>query len=86
MQKTQLSTIFGAFLAFVGLLAPGLTLLVGLQSFWPILRRAKWMLDLLRGYCDGVGSACLGAGQFGGKDDGQESTKEEAGIGDQMRV
>lgn len=49
MQKTQFPTIFGAFLGFVGLFAPGLTLLVGVQSFWPILRRKKWILDLLRG-------------------------------------
>lgn len=49
MQKSQFPTIFGAFLGFVGLFAPGLTLLVGVQSFWPILRRKKWILDLLRG-------------------------------------
>ena len=37
-------------------------------------------------YCDGVRSACLGAGRVCGKGDGQEATKEEAVIGDQMRV
>lgn len=37
MQKNQFPTIFGAFLGFVGLFAPGLTLLVGVQ------------IDLLRG-------------------------------------
>lgn len=49
MQKSQFPTFFGAFLGFVGLFAPGLTLLVGVQSFWPILRKKKWILDLLRG-------------------------------------
>ena len=35
--------------------------------------------------CDGVRSAYLGAGGVGGKGNGQEATKEEAGISDQMR-
>ena len=29
-------------------------------------------------------SACLGAGRVGGKGDGREATKEEAGTGDQI--
>ena len=37
-------------------------------------------------YCDGMRSACLGAGRVGGKGGGQEATKEETEIGDQMRA
>ncbi|KAJ4299816.1 hypothetical protein N0V90_005062 [Kalmusia sp. IMI 367209] len=49
LQKSRLPTIFGAILAFVGIFVPGLALAVAMQSFWRVLRRKKWVLDLLRG-------------------------------------
>jgi chromate transport protein ChrA len=49
LQKSQFPTIFGAFLGFVGIFLPGITLAVAVQSFWRVLRRNKWVVDLLRG-------------------------------------
>jgi len=49
LQRSQFPTVFGAFLGFLGIFTPGLTLAVAVQSFWRVLRRKKWVLDLLRG-------------------------------------
>ncbi|RVD88929.1 uncharacterized protein DFL_003093 [Arthrobotrys flagrans] len=49
LQKSQFPTIFGAFLGFVGIFFPGITLAVAIQSFWRILRKKKVVIDILRG-------------------------------------
>ena len=49
LQHSPSPTILGAFLGFVGIFCPGITLAVAVQSFWRILRRRKWVVDLLRG-------------------------------------
>ena len=49
LQKSEFPTVFGAFLGFIGIFAPGIILAVAFQSFWRVLRRRKWVVDLLRG-------------------------------------
>ncbi|KAF1955917.1 hypothetical protein CC80DRAFT_594089 [Byssothecium circinans] len=49
LQRSQFPTIFGAFLGFLGIFFPGITLAIAVQSFWRVLRRKKWVVDLLRG-------------------------------------
>lgn len=49
LQSSQFPTVFGAFLGFLGIFLPGITLAVAVQSFWRVLRRKKWVVDLLRG-------------------------------------
>lgn len=49
LQRSQFPTVFGAFLGFLGIFFPGLTLAVAVQSFWRVLRKKKWVVDLLRG-------------------------------------
>lgn len=49
LQHSQFPTIFGAFLGFLGIFLPGITLAIAVQSFWRVLRRKKWVVDLLRG-------------------------------------
>ncbi|KAF2175964.1 putative chromate ion transporter [Zopfia rhizophila CBS 207.26] len=49
LQRSRFPTIFGAFLGFLGIFFPGVTLAVAVQSFWRVLRRKKWVVDLLRG-------------------------------------
>lgn len=49
LQRSQFPTIFGAFLGFLGIFFPGIALAVAVQSFWRVLRRKKWVTDLLRG-------------------------------------
>ncbi|PVH90692.1 putative chromate ion transporter [Periconia macrospinosa] len=49
LQRSQFPTIFGAFLGFLGIFFSGITLAVAVQSFWRVLRRKKWVVDLLRG-------------------------------------
>ncbi|KAK6499139.1 hypothetical protein TWF481_011710 [Arthrobotrys musiformis] len=49
LQKSQFPTIFGAFLGFIGIFFPGITLAVAIQSFWRILRKKKVVIDILRG-------------------------------------
>lgn len=56
LQKSQFPTIFGAFLGYLGIFMPGLTLAVAVQSFWRVLRRRKWVVDWLRG----VNAAAVG--------------------------
>ncbi|KAL2869424.1 putative chromate ion transporter [Aspergillus lucknowensis] len=45
----QFPSVLGAFLGFFGIYLPGITLAVSVQSFWRVLRRRKWVVDLLRG-------------------------------------
>jgi chromate transport protein ChrA len=42
-------SIFGAFLGYLGIFFPGIALAVAVQSFWRVLRKKKWVVDLLRG-------------------------------------
>jgi len=49
LQRSQFPTVFGAFLGFLGIFLPGITLAVTVQSFWRVLRTKKWVVDLLRG-------------------------------------
>ena len=42
-------SIFGAFLGYLGIFFPGIALAVAVQSFWRVLRKKKWAVDLLRG-------------------------------------
>ena len=49
LQRSQFPTVLGAFLGFVGIFLPGITLAVAVQSFWRVLRTKKWVVDLLRG-------------------------------------
>jgi chromate transport protein ChrA len=49
LQRSQFPTILGAFLGFLGIFIPGITLAVAVQSFWRVLRTKKWVVDLLRG-------------------------------------
>jgi chromate transport protein ChrA len=46
---TGAASITGALLGFLGIFVPGLTLALAVQSFWRVLRRRKWVADLLRG-------------------------------------
>lgn len=47
--KSGYPTILGAFLGYLGIFVPGITLAIAVQSFWRVLRRRKWVVDLLRG-------------------------------------
>ena len=49
LQRSQFPTVFGAFLGFLGIFLPGITLAVAAQSFWRVVRTKKWVVDLLRG-------------------------------------
>ncbi|KAF2420701.1 putative chromate ion transporter [Tothia fuscella] len=49
LQKTQLPTIVGSLLAFIGIFTPGLTLAVAVQGFWRVMRTKQWVLNVLRG-------------------------------------
>jgi len=49
LQQSQFPTVFGAFLGFIGIFTPGITLAVSVQSVWRALRTKKWVIDLLRG-------------------------------------
>ena len=49
IQRSRFPSVFGAFLGFVGIFTPGLTLSIAAQSFWRVMRRKKWVGDLLRG-------------------------------------
>ncbi|KAI9894286.1 MAG: hypothetical protein M1814_004140 [Vezdaea aestivalis] len=49
LQRSQFPTVFGAFLGYLGIFLPGITLAVAVQSFWRVLRTKKWVVDLLRG-------------------------------------
>jgi chromate transport protein ChrA len=49
LQRSSFPTVFGAFLGYLGIFFPGIALAVAVQSFWRVLRRRKWVIDLLRG-------------------------------------
>ncbi|KAF2180914.1 hypothetical protein K469DRAFT_714099 [Zopfia rhizophila CBS 207.26] len=49
LQRSRFPTIFDAFLGFLGIFFPGVTLGVAVQNFWRVLRRKRWVVDLLRG-------------------------------------
>ncbi|KAK3047046.1 hypothetical protein LTS18_013235, partial [Coniosporium uncinatum] len=49
LQQSRFPTVFGAFLGYVGIFTPGITLAVSVQSVWRVLRTKKWVIDLLRG-------------------------------------
>ncbi|KAF2270898.1 chromate ion transporter [Lojkania enalia] len=47
--RTSTPTIFGAFLGYIGIFAPGIILAVGIQSIWRALRTRPWVVSLLKG-------------------------------------
>lgn len=49
LQNSQFPTIFGAFLGFIGIFAPGIILGVGVQSLWRVLRTKAFVVSALRG-------------------------------------
>ncbi|KAF2476582.1 uncharacterized protein BDR25DRAFT_375561 [Lindgomyces ingoldianus] len=49
LTNTRFPTVLGAFLGYVGMFVPGITLSVGVQSFWRVLRTKRWVVSLLRG-------------------------------------
>ncbi|KAF2274979.1 chromate transporter family protein [Westerdykella ornata] len=49
MAPTNVHTVFGAMLGFVGIFTPGITLAVGVQSLWRVLRTKPPVIALLRG-------------------------------------
>lgn len=49
LQNSRWPTIFGAFLAALGIFFPGITLAVAVQSFWRVLRKRKYVINFLRG-------------------------------------
>jgi chromate transport protein ChrA len=44
------SSVLGAFLGYVGIFLPGITLAVGVQSIWRVLRTKPPVIALLRGF------------------------------------
>ncbi|KAF2000226.1 chromate ion transporter-like protein [Amniculicola lignicola CBS 123094] len=46
---TKVPTVVGALLGFLGMFVPGITLAVGFQSLWAVLRTKPWLVSLLRG-------------------------------------
>lgn len=56
LAPTSIPIVFGALLGFVAIFAPGLTLSVGFQSLWGLMRTKPWAVSLLRGInCTAVG-------------------------------
>ncbi|QGA18742.1 hypothetical protein EYB26_006427 [Talaromyces marneffei] len=49
LQASPYPTVLGAILGFLGIFIPGITLAVVVQSFWRVLRKYKWVIDLLHG-------------------------------------
>jgi chromate transport protein ChrA len=49
LASSPYQTIFGAFLGFVGIFFPGVTLAGGFQSIWRVLRTNPFIISLLRG-------------------------------------
>ncbi|KAF9889501.1 hypothetical protein FE257_007211 [Aspergillus nanangensis] len=49
MRNSRFHSVLGAFVCFLGIFVPGITLAVAIQSFWRVLRRRKWVVELLRG-------------------------------------
>ncbi|KAJ9634218.1 hypothetical protein H2199_009102 [Coniosporium tulheliwenetii] len=46
---SEFPSVFGAFLGYVGIFVPGITLAVGVQSLWQVLRTKASVASLLRG-------------------------------------
>ncbi|GES66849.1 putative chromate ion transporter [Aspergillus terreus] len=49
VRGANVPSVLGALMGFLGIFVPGITLAVAVQSFWRVLRRRKWVGDLLRG-------------------------------------
>ncbi|KAL3444343.1 chromate transporter-domain-containing protein [Aspergillus insuetus] len=49
ISNSQIPSIVGAILGVLGIYLPGIVLAVSVQSFWRVLRRRKWVVDILRG-------------------------------------
>ncbi|KAH8703945.1 chromate transporter-domain-containing protein [Talaromyces proteolyticus] len=49
LQHSQFPTVFGAFLGWLGIFVPGITLAVAVQSFWSVLRKRRSVTRFLRG-------------------------------------
>ena len=49
LQQTRWPMILGAFLGYVGIFLPGLSLTVGIQGIWRLLRGNKAVVSVLRG-------------------------------------
>lgn len=49
LRASPYPTVLGAILGFLGIFVPGITLAVAVQSFWRVLRKNKWVIDLLHG-------------------------------------
>ncbi|KAF2198291.1 chromate ion transporter-like protein [Delitschia confertaspora ATCC 74209] len=47
--KGDVPTIIGALLAYISIFLPGLTLAVGVQSIWRVIRTKSYVISLLRG-------------------------------------
>ncbi|KAG8703895.1 hypothetical protein FRC09_003881 [Ceratobasidium sp. 395] len=56
LHSTNIPTIAGAILGFVGIFLPGLTLALGFQSLWRLVRSNRFMISMLRG----VNAAAVG--------------------------
>ncbi|PSN63164.1 chromate ion transporter-like protein [Corynespora cassiicola Philippines] len=49
LASTNTPTVFGALLGYIGMFLPGLSLALGVQSLWRVLRTKPWIISLLRG-------------------------------------
>ncbi|ORY02451.1 chromate ion transporter-like protein [Clohesyomyces aquaticus] len=49
LAPTRFPTVLGAFLGYLGIFVPGITLAVGVQSIWRVARTKRWVASLLRG-------------------------------------
>ncbi|CAE6461429.1 unnamed protein product [Rhizoctonia solani] len=49
LRSTNVPTIVGAMLGFMGIFLPGLTLSLGFQSLWRVMRSNRFVISLLRG-------------------------------------
>ncbi|KAG8709474.1 hypothetical protein FRC09_000655 [Ceratobasidium sp. 395] len=56
LHSTNIPTIVGAILGFVGIFVPGLTLTLGFQSLWRLVRSNRFVISMLRG----VNAAAVG--------------------------
>lgn len=48
LQHSCSPTVFGAFLGWVGMFVPGITLAVAIQSFWSVLWKRKYVIRFLQ--------------------------------------
>ena len=47
--STDIPTVAGSLLSYLGIFFPGLILTIGVQSIWQVMRTKAWVLSLLRG-------------------------------------